>query len=324
MMQRITGTTNFQIAEPTAVVLGKFDGVHIGHRLLVAKLLEQKEKGLKTVVFTFDKSPASLFIHDTEGYRELCTLEEKRAIFEELGVDVLIEFPMNKETAAIPAEEFVTEMLQKELNCKMLIAGEDITFGYKGLGDSRLLEAYSSKCDYKVEILKKILVRDIIKEEDSEEEVSSTGIRKDINAGKIARANILMERAFQVTGEVVHGNQLGSTVLDMPTANIKWPENKVFPAFGVYFTCVTAGTKQYPAITNVGRKPTVSGDLGEVLAETYLYDFRGDLYGQEISVSFYEYVRPENRFKSLDALKMQLKQDLQKGREYWSVRFSAI
>ena len=103
-MQIISETIEFKIAEPTAVVLGKFDGVHIGHQLLITKLLEQKKKGLKTVVFTFDKSPASLFIQDGDTYRELCTLQEKRDIFEQYGVDVLIEFPMNIETAAIPAE----------------------------------------------------------------------------------------------------------------------------------------------------------------------------------------------------------------------------
>ena len=111
-MQIISGTIDFEVAEPAAVVLGKFDGVHIGHQLLMTKLLEQKKKGLKTVVFTFDKSPASLFIQDGDTYRELCTLQEKRDIFEKLGVDLLIEFPMNLETAAISAEEFITEILQ--------------------------------------------------------------------------------------------------------------------------------------------------------------------------------------------------------------------
>ncbi|MBO5347197.1 MAG: bifunctional riboflavin kinase/FMN adenylyltransferase, partial [Lachnospiraceae bacterium] len=104
--------TEFQLEEPSAVVLGKFDGVHVGHRVLLRALMEQKEKGLKTVVFTFDKPPASLFTQSKEPYRELYTLEEKRRIFTDMGVDVLIEFPMNQETAAIPAEEFITEILQ--------------------------------------------------------------------------------------------------------------------------------------------------------------------------------------------------------------------
>ena len=114
-MQIISGTTDFNITEPTAVILGKFDGVHLGHQLLVAKLLEQKEKGLKTVVFTFDKSPASLFIQDGDAYRELYTPEEKRNVFEKTGVDIYIEFPMNEKTASISADKFVTEIFPLDI-----------------------------------------------------------------------------------------------------------------------------------------------------------------------------------------------------------------
>lgn len=318
-MQIISETINFEIKEPTAIVLGKFDGVHVGHQLLVKKLLEQKEKGLKTVVFTFDKSPASLFIHDGDTYRELCTLEEKREIFEKLGVDVLIEFPMNAETATIPAEEFVTEILQKRLNCNILIAGEDITFGHRGRGDSQMLLDYSRAGGFPVEIMDKLLASDIFPEEKSSEEVSSTSIRREINAGNIARANALMGRAFLVRGEVIHGNHLGSMVFNMPTANIKWPENKVFPAFGVYYTEILTDNKCFGGITNVGIKPTIeSNGQNEVLAESYLYDFEGDLYGKDITVVFYSYIRPEQKFENLEALKAQLQKDMEAGKSYWS------
>lgn len=320
-MQIISGTTNFQIDEPTAIVLGKFDGVHIGHQLLISKLLEQKQLGRKTVVFTFDKSPASLFIRDGAAYRELCTLEEKRAIFERMGVDVLIEFPMNAETAAIHAEEFITEILQKRLNCNMLIAGEDISFGYKGLGDSRMLMEYGSACGFQIQIVEKILTRDIFPEEEAAEEVSSTGIRKEISAGGIVRANAMMGRAFSINGKVIHGNHLGSTIFRMPTANIKWPENKILPPFGVYFTEIFVGENYYKAVTNVGIKPTIEGqEQSDVLAESYIYDFEGDLYGKEITVAFYAYSRPEQKFNGMDALKAQLQKDMEAGKAYWSAR----
>ena len=317
-MQIISGTIDFKIQEPTAVVLGKFDGVHVGHQLLLDKLMEQKKKGLKTVVFTFDKSPAGLFIQDGVAFRELCTLEEKRVIFEAAGVDVVIEFPMNLETAAIPANEFITEILQKDLKCKILIAGEDVSFGYRGLGDKDMLLGYSESCGYQVEIVDKLKTDVFFPEDERGEEVGSTGIRKDINAGKVARAIKLMGRPFSVKGEVVHGRKLAGSSLDMPTANIKWPDCKVLPAFGVYFTEVLVQNKKYHGVTNVGQKPTVTGDNGsEVLAETYLYDFTGDLYGEEITVKFYEFVRPEKKFDGLEVLKAQLKQDLQAGRDYW-------
>ena len=318
-MQIISETINFKIQEPTAVVLGKFDGVHVGHQLLLQKLLEQKQKGLKTVVFTFDKSPASLFIQDGTAYRELCTLEEKRVIFEEAGVDVVIEFPMNVDTAAIPAIEFITEILQKDLNCKMLIAGEDVSFGYRGLGDKDMLLAHSEACGYQVEIVEKLMTDQYFPGDDRIEEIGSTGIRKDINAGKIARANVLMGRPFSVKGKVVHGRRLAGSVLDMPTANIKWPEIKVLPAVGVYFTEISVKNKLYHGVTNVGQKPTVTGDTdSEVLAETYLYDFAGDLYDEEITVRFCEFVRMEQKFENLERLKQQLQEDMAAGKEYWS------
>lgn len=322
-MQIISGTIDFKINEPTAVVLGKFDGVHEGHRLLLEKLLEQREKGLKTVVFTFDKSPASLFIQDGTTYREICTLKEKRDIFEAFGVDVLLEFPMNEDTAMIPATEFITEILQKELNCKMLIAGEDVSFGYRGMGDKDMLLDNSEACGYRVEIVEKLMTDKFFPEESSEE-VSSTAIRKDINAGKVARVNMLMGRPFTVTGEVIHGNHLGSTVLDMPTANIKWPDEKVLPAFGVYFTEVLVKNAVYRGITNVGRKPTVTGNgEGEVLAETYIYDFDEELYGEEITLRLLEFRRPEQKFDGLETLKAQLSEDMAAGREFLS-KFSDV
>ena len=126
-----------------------------------------------------------------------------------------------------------------------------------------------------------------------------------------------MGREFSVTGQVIHGNHLGSTVLDMPTANIKWPENKVFPAFGVYFTRILADNTWYNGITNVGIKPTIEqGGQKEVLAESYLYDFDADLYGKTVTVAFYAYHRPEQKFENLESLKVQLQKDMRAGREF--------
>ncbi len=320
-MQIISGTTDFYIEEPTAVVLGKFDGVHIGHQLLISKLLEQKEKGLKTVVFTFDKSPASLFIQDGDAYRELCSLEEKRNIFEGTEVDVFVEFPMNTDTASIPAELFVTEILQNRLNCNMLIAGEDITFGHRGMGDSRMLLQYSEKGAFEVEIVEKLLISDIFPEEESGIEVSSTVIRKEIAAGNIVRANAMMGRAFQVSGEVIHGNHMGGKVFDLPTANILWPDDKILPAFGVYFTEIYVDGTAYAGITNIGIKPTIAEkEQTGVLAESFIYDFDGDLYGKNITIIFYSYERPEQKFENFEQLKNQLLKDKKAGKVYWSMR----
>lgn len=318
-MELISGTIDFKIEQPTAVMLGKFDGVHHGHLFLIDKLLAQKEKGYQTVVFTFDKSPASLFIQDGSAYRELCSIEEKRDIFQKMGVDFLVEFPMNMDTAAIPAEEFITEILQKQLNCKVIIAGEDISFGHRGIGDKDMLLENSTVCGYEVEIYRKLMTDALFLGEEQDEEISSTNIRKAILIGNIERANVLMNRPFVMTGNVVYGNQLGSTIFKMPTANVKWPDNKVIPAFGVYYTKIIVDGICYNAITNVGSKPTIAGsESKEILAESYLYDFEGNLYGKDITIQFYHFKREEVTFESMPALKKQLEEDMQAGQKYWN------
>lgn len=322
-MQIISKTLDFKIKEPTAVVLGKFDGVHKGHQLLLQSLYEQKANGLKTVVFTFDRSLSGLFAKESTSYGEICTLEEKREVFLQYDVDVVIEFPMDEETKNIPAEEFITKILQNKLNCKMLIAGEDITFGKKGLGDCKMLVDYKRQCGYEVIFHKKLKTNEIGADFDAEhgEEISSTVVRKCIVDGKIERANMLMGRAFCVKGPVVHGRQLAGGVLEMPTANVQWTDGKVLPAFGVYFTKIIVEDMVYYGVTNVGQKPTVeTSKHAEVLAETYLFNFSGNLYDKEMTVQFYKFVRPEQKFSDLNALKEQLHKDMEEGRIFWSER----
>lgn len=324
----IKGTTQFHMEEPTAVVLGKFDGVHLGHQFLIEKLMQQKEKGLKTVVFTFDQSPSSLFSKEDSVYRELCTLEEKRLHFDEMGVDVLIEFPMNQETSKISAEDFIQTVLHKQLHCKCLIAGDDVRFGHKGLGNAEMLKAYQGDLGYAVDIYSKVTVESIFEKEmqdtnflASNDEISSTLIRDKVGEGNIDVANFLMGHAFQATGTVKRGLSLAGSKLQMPTANISWPEAKVIPAFGVYFTLVKVGDKTFRAITNVGKKPTVTDtDETNILAETYLYDFAGDLYEQEITIYFYHFLRKEEKFSNIEELKKQLSMDRVMGQNYWEAR----
>lgn len=303
----IEKTLDFQLKEETAVVLGKFDGVHLGHRFLLEKLLEQKQKGLQTVVFTFDKSPASLFTKKDDELRELCTKEEKRAMFEAFGVDVYIEFPMNEETAKISAKDFVEEYLSKRLHCKCLIAGDDLRFGYKGLGNADFIKVhpFANKCQ--VDIYEKL------------PEISSTIIREDVVKGDIAKANEKLGYPYSVTGEVVHGMGLAGSALHMPTANIVYPKEKVMPLFGVYFTRVKVEDRFCRAITNVGKKPTVVSGA-DVFAETFLYDFEGDLYGKNITIYFEQFLRTEQKFQDVQALKEQLEMDRKKGQAFWAER----
>lgn len=303
-MQIISGCTDFKLTEKSAVAIGKFDGIHIGHKVLLLHLMEQKQKGLKAVVFTFDP-PATLFFGKGEE-KELTPLAEKRKLFEQLGVDILIEFPLNRQTAAIPAEEFVREILVGQMNTAYIAAGADLSFGAEGKGDGKLLAQMAQELHYDVQIIDKILYEG--------REISSSYVRESIESGDVETAIRLLGEPYRIFGVVENGKQLGRK-LGMPTLNLYPVKDKLLPPYGVYYSEVTFKNERYPAITNIGCKPTVS-DVPVPGVETYLYDFEGDLYGKEVTVSLLSYKRPEQKFENVDALRKQMERDLAEGRCY--------
>lgn len=300
-MEIITDTKKMNLNRETAVAIGKFDGLHLGHRRLLHEILDQKQKGLAACVFTFDPAPAVLFGH-SDG-RELMTKEEKRAILERMGVDILIEFPLTMQTAAIPAETFVAEILVKQMHVRFIAAGTDLSFGAGGKGDAALLKEMGKDCDFQVKTIEKVRL--------GEQEISSTYVREQLEAGNMMLVERLLGRPYTITGTVVHGNRLGRT-LGMPTVNLLPPASKLMPPCGVYYSSVLYQGKRYRAISNVGYKPTVT-DERVMGVETYLYDFHSDIYGEEIEVSLHEFKRPEKKFRCLDDLKEQLMQDINEG-----------
>lgn len=304
-MEIVANTLDFQLNRDTAVAMGKFDGLHVGHRKLLSRILEQRDRGLAPCVFTLEPSPA-VFFGLSDG-RELMTGEEKRQAFRELGVEVLVEFPLTKETAAIPPEIFIQEILVQRLKCAYAAAGEDVSFGSRGAGDAALLCRMGAQCGYEAQIIEKIKVRG--------QEVSSTYVRGCVENGRMEEAALLLGTPYAVRGRVCHGAGRG-TIFGMPTANLPFPAERLFPPFGVYFSRVLYGGKSYAAISNVGCKPTVTDD-GGVGVETYLYDFEGNLYEEDITVQLLAFHRPEQRFESVDALKRQLWSDREAGLTYW-------
>ncbi len=304
-MKIITATTEFHIEENTAVAIGKFDGIHIGHKRLLQEILRQKEKGLKACVFTFDPPPNVLFGKGNE--KELTTKEEKRKVFERLGIDILVEFPLNRQTAATPPKSFVTEILYEKLHAKMVAAGTDLSFGAGGAGDAMLLREMAEELQMEVHIIDKIMCDD--------KEISSSLVRECIEAGNMLYAEKLLGAPYTVSGKVQHGNRIGRT-LGMPTVNLMPEESKLLPPCGVYYASVKLQGKSYKAISNIGYKPTVTEAEKKLGVETYLYDYDGDAYGEEIEVSLYEFKRPEQKFESLDMLKEQLLVDIKSGEKY--------
>ena len=303
-MKIIEKTTEFRIGQETAVAIGKFDGFHRGHQKLLNRIKEQKERGLASVVFTFVPSPAAFFSKEPE--QDLTTIEEKRKIFEEAGVDYLIEYPFYQEIADMDPEIYISKVLVEQLNAKCIVAGEDVSFGKKGLGDCRLLKEKAMQYGYEVVIIDQVLYKG--------KEVSSTYVREAVRQGDMELADQLLGQPYHVGGTIVHGRHLGSS-LGMPTVNIVPPEQKLLPPNGVYFSYIKMNGNTYQGITNIGTKPTVSGEA-VMGVETYIYDFSRDVYGQEAEVYLLHYKRPEMRFDGIEALKAQMATDIAKGREY--------
>ena len=301
-MEIIADSREFQVNRETAIAIGKFDGVHVGHRRLLEEILEKKAEGLAACVFTFDTSPAVL-LGKSDG-KVLTTREEKRRILQEIGVDLLVEFPMTPETMAMEAQEFALRILLGALDAKMIAAGEDLSFGSRGLGNVQLLRKLSETYHFDVDIIPKVCI--------DGKEVSSTYIRGLLEQGKMEQVKSCLGEFYSVSGTVQHGHGIGHT-LGFPTANLIPPSEKLLPPFGVYLSRVRVGEKFYDSISNVGKKPTVSGkeQLG---VESFLYDFEGDLYGREIEVFLHEYCRPERKFENMEALKAQLRLDIEAGR----------
>lgn len=299
-MQIIQDTTEFVLPRRSAAAIGKFDGIHLGHRKLLETLLGQKEE-LLTVIFTFDPPPEAFFGDKT--IKGLMTKEEKRNAFERMGIDVLIEFPLKKETASIMPERFVKEYLVKKLRASVIAAGTDLSFGNKGMGNAALLQKLAKEYGYCVNIIDKVSV--------AGEEVSSTLIRESVAKGDMEKAASLLGTPYQVSGTVAHGRQLGRRI-GMPTVNLLLPEEKLLPPNGVYYSKLWLDEKCYPAISNIGYKPTVS-DLMIMGVETYLYDFDKEVYGRDVVVELLSYKRPEMRFENIDALKGQMQKDIEEG-----------
>lgn len=303
-MEIITNTTDFYLKAETAVALGKFDGVHIGHRRLLDEIIMRKSRGLAACVFTFDPTPAVLF-RSSDG-RELTSKEEKRLLFERMGIDILIEFPLDAVTAAMPPGTFVAEVLARRMNVRFIAAGNDLSFGAKGAGDAALLRQLGPELGIEVETIDKVCLDGV--------EVSSTYVRGRVESGHMRIVEQLLGMPYMVAGKVTEGKKLGRK-LGFPTVNLLPESSKLMPPNGVYFSKVRHGGKMYRAVSNVGYKPTVASEriLG---VESYLYDFSGTIYGEEIEVYLCEFLRPEQRFESLEALQAQLKKDIAAGAGY--------
>lgn len=306
-MKIISETLDFWIPEESAITLGKFDGIHKGHQKLMKKVLEKREAGLKSVVFTFGQMPGTVFLGN-KG-RTILTKEERQRHLESMGIDYMVECPFVPQIIQMEPEKFIEEILVNQLHVKYIAVGPDFRFGHNRKGDCRMLQELSSVYGYEVEVLEKECLDDKI--------ISSTYVRDMLEKGEMESVANLLGYPYYVAGTVIHGHKIGRRI-GIPTTNLLPDEEKMLPPNGVYLTKTLFEGQEIFGITNIGVKPTISGEEAKGI-ETHLFEFDGDLYGKELTVEFYAFHRPEQKFESLEQLKAQLAEDIQWGRQ-WIVK----
>ncbi|MGH8916359.1 MAG: bifunctional riboflavin kinase/FAD synthetase [Acidimicrobiia bacterium] len=282
---------------PNAVTIGVFDGVHIGHRSVLGKLTSLL---LPSTVLTFDPHPAVVLSPGFEP-RLITTIDERLALLEQAGVDTVGVLDL-AEVRRYPPERFVSEVLLAKLGVRSLVVGADFHFGRDRAGDVAYLRKAGERHGFEV------LVVDLV---ESAGVVSSTRIRRLIEAGDVSGAAALLGTRFRLSNDVVDGDKRGR-LLGFPTANLRPPPGKVIPGNGVYAAFVEIGHQDRPSAVNVGVRPTFGAS--ELLIEAYVLDFDGDLYGRELTVEFVEKLRPELEFDDIDDLVEQMTDDVARAR----------
>lgn len=303
-MEHIVGT-EIQREHETAVTLGNFDGIHQGHRELIRQTMAYAQKeNLESVVFSFTPHPMFLFKNRNTDALILAP-DEKTYAMEQTGIDVYIEYPFTKEFADMDPEAFA-RMIFERLKCKVLVVGENYKFGREQKGDYRLLKELGVQYGVKVLFVPSVLY--------DGERVSSTRIRNCLLNRDIETANLLLTTPYFILGEVMQGKKLGRTI-GFPTINILADPVKLFPPNGVYATRTIYQDTIYLGVTNVGFNPTVNGSFKVV--ETYLFHFHHFVYGERLKTCFFKWLRAEQKFPSVEALRMQMETDAKNAEAYF-------
>ena len=297
---------SFSANRQTIVTIGTFDGVHLGHRKIIEQITKSAQQlNCESLVLTFFPHPRMVLQEGSE-MKQLSTLDEKIKLLDELGVDNLIVHPFDKEFSRLTAEEFVKEVLIDVFNVKKIIIGYDHRFGRNRTANIDDLITFGIAFGFDVE--------QISAKEIDEVSISSTKIRNALLEGNVEQAADYLGYNYSLTGIVSKGKQLGRTI-GFPTANIKIEENyKLIPQNGVYVAKTIIDEKLVYGMMNIGTRPTVDGTCQTI--EINLFDFKQDIYNREITVSLLKRMRAEQKFESIDALKMQLGIDKTKAENY--------
>ena len=294
----------------SSVALGNFDGIHIGHRMIMQDALSAAtEPGFKSLCFTFSNHPFNFIMHrnedDEDALKLICTEDEKVRLIEEMGFDILVNIPFDEDIMTMEAGDFFADIIKNKLNAGAVSAGFNYSYGMRAGGNAETLKDECEKAGIKVNIHDAVTLDGKL--------VSSTLIREMIKEGHMEKAAMYLGRAYSLRGSVSHGNRIGSA-MGVPTVNIAVPQGIITPPNGVYFSRICVDDSWYDSVSNIGMKPTIGSDSKSV--ETNIFEFSGDLYGKEIEVYFDHFSRPEREFASKVELFEQIQRDCSNAIDY--------
>lgn len=282
----------------TAIALGNFDGVHLGHQSLINSMIKAaNNEGLKSSILLFENHTKNII--DGKGPKLLTSWDQKLRIFSELGVDLVYSTIFDKNIMVLSPEEFVKNILIGQLNVKLVTVGYDYKFGHKASGNIETLIELAKKYDFKLNIIEA--------QGKDKEIISSTKIRGFLTDGNPLGARDMLGRNYLLEGRVVHGKSLGK-VLGYPTANLELLDNFLIPKSGVYLTNTIIEGQKYKSVTSIGKNPTF--DDPHLKIESHIIGFEREIYEEKIEVEFLEYIRDQIKFENLDDLKEQIKKDV--------------
>lgn len=288
------------------LAIGNFDGIHLGHKAIISKLIEDAKKNNKpSAILSFNPHPRQFFSRQSDQY-QIISEKHKQNILERLGIDYYFSLSFDQSIANLSPSEFIEKIVVNKLKINKLVVGYDFHFGKNRKGDTILLKDYSAIHGFLLEVIEPI------KEDNTKEIYSSSVIRSAIGSGNIEKANLMLGYTWIMEGTVIHGDKRARE-MNFPTANLL-PHEQVYPAKGVYAIQTLINNQQYKGIANFGERPTVGGK--KLLFEVHLFDFDKDIYGKDLTVEFLTFIRGEKKFDSFALLTEQIKKDIQTAKDY--------
>ncbi|HAM79437.1 bifunctional riboflavin kinase/FAD synthetase [Ornithinibacillus bavariensis] len=282
----------------TVAAIGFFDGLHRGHQTVIKHAVnEAKQKAMASAVITFYPHP-SVVLKNNHDVKYITPLHEKQEILDSLNVDILYIITFNKELSSQSPQDFIDHFIIG-LNIKHVVAGFDFTYGHKGQGNMEVIGEHSRGA-FSYTMVDKVTLNN--------EKISSTKIRSLLDSGDIEQANVLLGRALSISGKVIHGDQRGRE-LGYPTANINYNEEAHLPKPGIYAVCFHVDGQVYGGMASLGTNPTFTEGRLDLSLEVYIFDFNQDIYGKDVVVEWYKFIRNEEKFDSVEALIERMQED---------------